>query len=175
MQDNEYEKAIPFYIKAAEGAKDSILKAAAQGRAGDCYFALGDKVKDGANYLKAIGFYKKVLAYDKLPAFYRDQALYKIGLCEEALGDKGKALSNFQEVMIRYDLDNKRDLTTARSSVWFAKSALKAASIYLEKDNPEAAEAAIAVYRTLIRAGVEPVADFKRKINIIRDKYKLKE
>ena len=175
MQNNEYEKAIPFYIKAAKGAKGTLLQAAAEGRAGDCYFALGDKVKDGANYLKATEFYRKVLAHEKLPSFYRDQALYKIGLCEEAISDKGKALSNFQEVMIRYDLDNKHDLTTARSSVWFAKSALKAANIYLEKDNPEAAEAAIAVYATLIRAGIEPVSDFKRKIDIIRDKYKLKE
>ena len=174
-QNNEYEKAIPFYIKAAKSSPGTSLEISAIGRTGDCYFALGDKAKDGSNYFKAIEFYKKVLAHKKLPAFYRDQALYKIGESEEMFGDKGEALLRFREVMICYNIDNKLEKATARSSVWFAKSALKAANIYLDKDNPEAAEAAIAIYKTLIKAGVEPVDDFLTKIDFIRNKYKLKE
>ena len=171
-QNNEYEKAIPFYIKAAEAAPGTLLAASALGRAGDCYLSLG---KNGTNYMKAIELYKKVLAFQNLPAYYRDQALYKIGQAESEMGDKGRALSRFHEVMICYNIDNKLGKATARSSVWFAKSALKAIHIYLAKDNPEAAEAAIAIYRTLIKAGVEPVDDFKKNIETIQNKYKLKE
>ena len=174
-QNHEYEKAIPFFIKAAKSGESSLLEISAEGRTGDCYFALGDKAKDRSNYLRAIEFYNKVLAHDKLAPFYRDQAYYKIGRCEESLEDKGKALNNYMEVMIRYDFDDKFEKPIARSSVWFAKSAINAARLYLEKDNPEAAEAAISVYNSLIKAKVEPKEDFLKKIDKIRNKYKLKE
>jgi len=167
-QNNEYEKAIQFFIKVAQSAPGTLLEVSAIGRTGDCYFALGDKTK-------AIELYKQVLARKELPPYYRDQALYKIGESEEMQGDKGRALVRFREVMIRYNIGNKLGRATARSSVWFAKSALKAANIYLSKDTPEAAEAAIAIYNTLIKAGVEPIADFVTKIDVIRNKYKLKE
>jgi TolA-binding protein len=174
-QNNEYEKAIPFFIKAAKSAPGTLLEVSAIGRTGDCYFALGDKVKDGSNYMKAVELYKQILTRKNLPPYYRDQALYKIGEAEEMFGDRGKALLKFRKVMIYYNIDNKLGKATARSSVWFAKSALKAAAIYLDKDNPEAAEAAIAIYNTLIKAGVEPVDDFIKKIDFIKNKYKLKE
>ena len=173
--NNEFEKAIPFYIKAAKSSPVTLLAASSEGRTGDCYFALGDKTEDGSNYLKAIEYYKKVLAFPKLPPYYRDQALYKIGISEEQLGDKGSALSRFREIMIRHDVDRNENKAVARSSVWFAKAGLKAANLYLAKKTPEAAEAAIAVYQALIKAGVQPRNDFIHKIEIIRNKYKLKE
>ena len=174
-QNHEYEKAIPFFIKAAKSSTGSLLEISAQGRTGDCYFALGDKAKDRSNYLKSIEYYNKVLAHDKLPPFYRDQALYKIGRSEEAIEDKGKALNKYRAVMFLYDYKKDFDEPLARSSVWFAKSAINAAHLYLEKDNPEAAEAAISVYKQLIKANVEPKEDFEKKIDDIRTKYKLKE
>ncbi len=174
-QNNEYEKAIPFYTKVAKAVPDTLLAAAAIGRTGDCYFALGKKAKDGVNYTKAVELYNQVLTYKDLPPFYRDQAHFKIGLSEEEFGNRGEALLKFHKVMISYNIDNKLDKATARSSVWFAKSAIKAANLYLKKDNPEAAEAAIAIYKTLIKAGIEPIKDFKKKIDIIQNRYKLKE
>jgi hypothetical protein len=110
-----------------------------------------------------------------LPAAFADQVLYKIGRSEELLGDKGKALLKFREVMYLYDLDKELERVTARSSVWFAKSAIAAARLYLAKKSPEAAEAAMAIYRSLIKVGMEPKKDFEKKIEEIQLQYKLKE
>lgn len=172
---SEYERAIPFYRKAAENKPGSELETASWGRLGDAYLALGWKTPDGTNYLNAANFYNKILDKKNITAQYRDQALYKIGLCEERLGDKGKALSKYHEAIYNYELDEKSDKMTAKSSIWFTKAALAAARLYLAKDTPEAAEAAIVLYKTLVRLGIEPVDDFKKKITEISNKYKLKE
>ena len=174
-KNSEYEKAVPFYKKAAESLPDSLLEKSAWGRTGDCYFALGWKTPDGTNYLTAIKYYKKIFDAGNLSSAYLDQVLYKTGRSEELLGDKGKALLQYREVMYRYDLDKELERVTARSSVWFAKAALAAARLYLAKQTPEAAEAAMTVYGSLVKAGVEPAKDFKEKIEQIQLKYKLKE
>ncbi|NOY75718.1 MAG: tetratricopeptide repeat protein [Kiritimatiellaeota bacterium] len=174
-KNSEYEKAIPFYKKAVETLPSSLLEKSSWGRIGDCYFALGWKTPDGTNYLTAIKFYQKVFDSGNLPSAFLDQVLYKIGRSEELLGDKGKALLKYREVMYRYDLDKELERVTARSSVWFAKSAIAAARLYLAKETPEAAEAAMTVYGSLVKAGLEPRDDLKKKIEQIQVKYKLKE
>ena len=172
--DDEYEKAIPFFQKAAAERPGSLLETAAWGRAGDCYLALGWKAPDGSNYLEAMKFYGKIIDKKTVPDSYLDQALYKIGRCEELMGDKGKALLKYRKVVYRYDFNSGIGEITAASSPWFAKSAIAAARIYLEKNTPEAGEAAIAIYNTLIKAKVHPGKDFKRKIAEIKNKFKLK-
>lgn len=172
---SEYEKAIPFFKKAAANRPGSFLETACWGRIGDSYFALGWKTPDGTNYLKASDFFNKILTKKEISNHYRDQALYKLGRCEEQLGDKGKALSKFHEAIYNYELDLEKDKVTAKSSKWFVKSALAAARIYLNKETPEAAEAAIVLYKTLIKLGVPPVEDYKKKIIEINEKYKLKD
>ena len=174
-KNSEYEKAVPFYKKAAETLTGSLLEKSAWGRIGDCYFALGWKTPDGTNYLTAIKFYKKILDSGDLPSSYMDQVLYKIGRSEELLGDKGKALLRYREVMYRYNLAKELQRVTARSSIWYAKAAVAAARLYLAKETSEAAEAAMAIYASLVKAGVEPKKDFQKKIERIQEKYKLKE
>ena len=172
---SEYEKAIPFYKKAMSNRPKSLLETASWGRIGDAYLALGWKTPDGTNYLNATTFYNKIMDKKGITAQYRDQSLYKLGRCEELLGDKGNALSKYHEAIYNYELDEKSDMMTAKSSIWFTKSALAAARLYLAKETPEAAEAAIVLYKTLIQLGIEPVDDFKKKIAEISVKYKLKE
>lgn len=172
---SEYEKAIPFFKKAATNRPNSRLETAAWGRVGDSYFALGWKTPDGTNYLKASEYYNKVLAKRDLPIQYQVQALYKLGRCEELLGDKGKALSKYHEAIIIFELDTEEGRSTAKGSKWFVKSALAATVLYLAKDTPESAEAAIVLYKTLIKLGIAPLADYKKKITEISDKYKLKD
>ncbi len=171
---DEYEKAIPFFKKAATERPDSMLETAAWGRVGDCYLALGWKAPDGSNYLEATNFYNKILDKKNVPESYIEQALYKIGRCEELIGDKGKAILKYRSVVYRRDLNNEIGGITATSSPWFAKAAIAAARLYNEKNTPEAGEAAIAIYNTLIKAGVNPADDFKRKIKDIRERFKLK-
>jgi len=172
---SEYERAVPFFVKASNFKKGSQLEISALGRLGDVYLALGSKTPDGTNYLKAVSYYSKVLQHLNLTARFRDQALYKLGRCEELLGDKGKAISRYHEAIYNYELDAEKGRKDATASIWFIKSALAAARLYQEKGRPESAEAAIAIYKTLIKAGVAPIDDFKRKIMEISTKYQLKE
>ena len=171
---DEYEKAIPFFKKAAAERPNSMLETAAWGRVGDCYLALGWKAPDGSNYSEAIKYYNKILEKKNAPESYIDQALYKIGRCEELFGDKGKAILKYRSVIYRRDLNREMGGITATSSPWFAKAAIAAARIYDNKNTPEAGEAAIAIYNTLIKAGVSPADEFKRKIQEIRKRFKLK-
>ena len=175
LSKGDYEQSVPFFIKASKARPDSILAISALGRLGDVYLAIGSKTPDGINYMKAISYYKKVLESAKLTPRFRDQALYKLGRCEELVGNKGEAIPKFREAVYNYELDVESGRSDAVASIWFVKSALAAARLYLEKDTPEAAEAAIAIYTTLIKVGVEPIKDFKQKISEIRTKYKLKE
>ena len=175
IKQSEYEKAIPFFKKAAANRPKSLLEIASWGRIGDSYLALGWKTPDGTNYLNATTFYDKILATKNIPAQYRDQAIYKLGRCEELLGDKGKALSKFHEAIYNYELDVEADKLIAKSSKWFTKSTLAAARLYLDKNTPEAADAAVVLYKTLITLGIQPIDDFKKKIIEINNKYKLKE
>ncbi len=172
---SEFEKAIPFFRRAAEGRPGSLLETAALGRAGDCYFALGWKTPDGTNYLQASQLYSSVLAKKDIPTAFRDQSLYKLGRCEELLGDNGKALSKFHEAIYNHELDREDGIAIAQNSVWFVKSVLAAARLYLAKNNPESAEAAIILYKTLVNMDIPPVEDHKRKIKEITEKFKLKE
>ena len=172
---NEYEQAIPFFMKASEIPDRPQLQISALGRLGDAYLALGSKKSLATNYLKAADYYSKVIEHSNLTARFRDQALYKLGRCEELIGDKGKAISRYHEAIYNYEIDAEEGRKEAAASIWFAKAALAAARLYLEKNTPESAEAAIAIYKTLIKVGVEPVDDFKRKIREIGIKYKLKE
>jgi len=174
-QKSDYEKAIPFFKKAAANPADSLLETAAWGRIGDSYFALGWKTPDGTNYLKASDFYNKILEKKKLKDRFRIQALYKLGRCEELLGDKGKALSKYHEAIIYYELDSEEGRMTAKSSKWFVKASLAAAILYLQKDTQEAAEAAIVIYKSLIQLHIPPINDYKKQILQISEKYNLKE
>ncbi|MBN1864252.1 MAG: tetratricopeptide repeat protein [Victivallales bacterium] len=174
-RQGEFDKAIPFFKRAAEGRPGSLLETAALGRAGDCYFALGWKTPDGTNYLQASKFYSQVIEGKHLPMIFRDQALYKLGRCEELLGDNGKALSKFHEAIYNHELDREEGIAIAQNSVWFVKSVLAAARLYLAKNNPESAEAAIMLYKTLVNLNIPPVEDHKRKIKEISERFKLKE
>jgi TolA-binding protein len=173
MSRNEFQKAIPFFRKAAERRPGSPLETAARGRLGDCHYSLAWESPDGSNTQAALALYRQVLAVPSLPPETREQALYKAARCEQDLGDRGAAVASYLEAVYSYEAD--ADAGYRRDPVWFVKAALAAAQLYLDKDTPEAAETAISIYRRLVRLGIEPVADFRRKIEEIRQKYRLKE
>ncbi len=168
---NDWEKALIYYTKAADKRPESDLETAAFGRIGDCHFALAWKGQD--NIRRAAEFYGRIVDRKNVPANFREQALYSLGRCDELLGDKEKALSRYHEVIYGYKID--AETGTRRSALWLVKSAFAAVKIYLDKDTPEAAQAAAGVYGRLIEMNIEPVDDFRKCMNDIYDRYKLKE
>ena len=172
-ETGEYEKAIPFYAKAAERRPGSNLETACWGRLGDCYFSIAWKTSDGTNIMNAIEYFKKIVNKKKEPLNLMEQAIYKLAKCEEAIGDKGGALARYREIIYGYQVDADKGET--RDPLWVVKSAQGASRLYLEKGTPEAAEAAVSIYRKLIELNIEPKDDFNKAISEIREKFKLKE
>lgn len=172
-ETNEYEKAIPFYTKAAERRPGSNLETACWGRLGDCYFSIAWKTSDGTNIMSATEYFKKIVNKKSVPLNLREQAIYKLAKCEEAIGDKGGALARYREIIYGYQVE--ADKGEARDPVWVVKSAQAASRLYLEKGTPEAAEAAVSIFRKLIELNIEPKDDFNKTIAEIREKFKLKE
>jgi tetratricopeptide (TPR) repeat protein len=172
-EDNEYEKAIPFYTKAAERRPGSNLETACWGRIGDCYFSIAWKTSDGTNIMSAMEYFKKILNKKDVPLNLREQAIYKLAKCDETIGDKGGALASYREIIYGYQVDAEKG--EIRDPVWVVKSARGASRLYLDKGTPEAAEAAVSIYRKLIELNIEPKDDFNKAIQEIRDKFKMKE
>jgi TolA-binding protein len=170
---NEYEKAIPFYTKAAERRPGSTLETACWGRIGDCYFSIAWKTSDGTNIMSATEYFRKIVNKKNVPLNLREQSIYKLAKCEEAIGDKGGALARYREIIYGYQVDAEKG--EARDIVWVVKSAQGASRLYIEKGTPEAVEAAISIYRKLIELNIEPKDDFNKAIREIREKFKLKE
>ncbi len=170
---NEFEKAIPFYTKAIERRPGSNLETACLGRLGDCYFSIAWKTTDNSNTMTAADYFKKILAKNNISMNFRDQAIFKLAKCDEMIGDKGSALARYREIIYGYQADS--DKGEIRDPVWLVKAAQSAARIYLEKETPEAAEAAVSIYRKLVALGIEPKDDYAKMIREIRDKFKLKE
>ncbi|MFA6291759.1 MAG: tetratricopeptide repeat protein [Victivallales bacterium] len=170
---NEYEKAIPFYTKAAERRPGSNLETACWGRLGDCYFSIAWKTSDGTNIMSATEYFKKIVNKKNVPLNLREQAIYKLAKCEETIGDKGGALARYREIIYGYQVD--ADKGEIRDPVWVVKSAQGASRLYIDKGTPEAAEAAISIYKKLIELNIEPKDDFNKAIREIREKFKLKE
>lgn len=172
-ETNEYEKAIPFYTKAAERRPGSNLETACWGRLGDCYFSIAWKTSDGTNIMSATEYFKKIVNKKNVPLNLREQAIYKLAKCEEAIGDKGGALARYREIIYGYQVDLEKGET--RDPIWVVKSAQGASRLYIDKGTPEAAEAAVSIYRKLIELNIEPKDDFNKAIREIREKFKLKE
>lgn len=171
-ENNEYEKAIPFYKKAAERRPESELEKVCWGRLGDCYFSLAWKTPDGSNLLRAIKFYKKILEWKDISPNFRNEVLYKLAKCDELMGDKGASLAKYHEVIYNYEIDVEKG--EVPDSLWLVKAVLAAERLELEKEKPKA-EWIISLYRKLIELGIEPKNDYEKRINELREEFKLKE
>ena len=80
------------------------------------------------------------------------------------------ALSTYMELILNFEMDENDHHVQA---LWLVKAALRAVDIYLRKNNPQAAKNAIKIYRKLIKMRIQPVADYKKRIKVIRNKFSL--
>ncbi len=169
---NEYEKAIPFFLKASMKRPDSNLALAAYGRLGDSYFSISSD-KGNENLLKAADFYRKVTESSKASTETREQAMFKLGKCEEKLGDIGAALANYRELIHIFEIDWRRG--DKRDTLWLVKTATATIKIYLEKADSNSISAANELYLKLLSMGVESIKQMKQNIDTANEKQKNKE
>ncbi len=123
---------------------------------GDILFEMGGNV----NYRRAIEVYDQLAADPEEPIHWRNQALFKKGLCLEKETDRAGALATFYSV-----LENEARPDRRRELFWFYKAGFNAARL-LEDDSKW--ESAAAIYQRLAAAGGSRSEEAKARLNRLR-------
>jgi len=125
---------------------------------GDIFFEAG--ATDPNSYQRAIETYDQLASEKDGPTEWRNQALFKKGLCLEKKNDRDAALATFYEVLEgEARPDQRRDL------FWYYKAGFNASRL-LEEDSKW--ESAAAIYDKLAAAGGSRSEEAKARLNNIR-------
>jgi tetratricopeptide (TPR) repeat protein len=125
---------------------------------GDIFFEAG--AADPTNYQRAIDAYDQLAADKEGSIHWRNQALFKKGLCLEKKGDRAGALATFYEILEDESRPGER-----RELFWYYKAGFNAARL-LEEDSKW--ESAVAIYDKLVAAGGSRSEEAKARLNNIR-------
>lgn len=150
--------ALTLYDEVTRGeAKPPEKREALCGKA-DILFELGGT--DPENYRRAIDLYDQLAAQKDVPAHWRNQALFKKGVCLEKLQAPADALATFYRIV---EDENRNE--GKREYFWFYKAGFNAARLLEEgaKWQPAAA-----VYEKLAFAGGERSEEAKSRLNRLR-------
>jgi outer membrane protein assembly factor BamD (BamD/ComL family) len=131
--------ALVLYDEVLIGAARPAEKREAICGKGDIFFEMA--ATDPQNYQRAIEAYDKLATDREAPAHWRNQALFKKGLCLEKKADRAGAIASFYTVL---DEDIRPD--RPREFFWFYKAGFNAGQL-LEADAKW--ESAAAVYEKL--------------------------
>ncbi len=110
---------------------------------GDIYFDMG--TEDPANYERAIEAYEQLAVDSREAGHWRNQALFKKGVCLEKKADRDGALTTFYTVL---EAQARPDRTP--EFFWFYKAGFNAARLL---EDAAKWESAAAVYEKLVAAG----------------------
>jgi TolA-binding protein len=125
---------------------------------GDIYLDLA--TDDPKAYQRAIEAYDQLANDATEPGHWRNQALFKKGICLEKSADRSGALSTFYQVL---EGQTRRDRAT--ELFWFYKAGFNAARL-LEDDAKW--NSAAAIYQKLIAAGGTRADEAKARLNRLR-------
>ncbi len=125
---------------------------------GDIFFEAG--ATDPSNYQRAIEAYDQLAADKDGSIHWRNQALFKKGLCLEKKGDRPGALATFYKILEDESRPGER-----RELFWYYKAGFNAARL-LEEDSKW--ESAVAIYDKLVVAGGGRSEEAKARLNNIR-------
>jgi len=126
---------------------------------GDILYEAGQSARE--NYKRAIDIYDQLAAQKDAPSHWRNQALFKKGICLEKLGDRANALATFYKIL---EEENRPD-RPAREYFWFYKAGFNAARL-LEDDSKW--QPAAVVYQKLASAGGTRSDEAKSRLGRLR-------
>ena len=123
---------------------------------GDVFFEMGGS----ANYQRAVEAYDQLVSDKEEPIHWRNQALFKKGLCLEKQSDRAGALAAFYKILEdEAGPDRRRDL------FWYYKAGFNAARL-LEDDSKW--ESAAAIYEKLAASGGNRSDEAKERLKRLR-------
>jgi TolA-binding protein len=125
---------------------------------GDIFFEMG--ATDPANYQRAIEVYDQLASDRDEPIHWRNQALFKKGLCLEKKSDRANALATFYKILEEDAHPDRR-----RELFWYYKAGFNAARL-LEEDSKW--ESAAAIYEKLAAAGGSRSDEAKARLTNLR-------
>jgi tetratricopeptide (TPR) repeat protein len=150
--------ALALYEEVLKGdARPSEKREALCGKA-DIHFELGSV--DPKNYALAIEGYEQLASEPNGSIHWRNQALFKKGLCLEKQANTTAALSTFYQI-----LENESRPDRRREYFWFYKAGFNAGRLL---EASEKWQSAAAVYQTLAAAGGTRSEEAKERLNRLR-------
>ena len=152
------EDALTLYEEVLRGDASAAEKREALCGKGDVLYELG--AVDAASYRRAIEAYEQLAAQSDVPAHWRNQALFKKGMCHEQLKEPAEALATFYRIV---DNDGRPD--RPREFFWFYKAGFNAARL-LEQEAKW--QPAAAIYEKLAFAGGGRSEEAKSRLNRLR-------
>jgi len=136
----------------------------AMGRQGDCHFSLATEIPANPKlerYQQAIVTYQQVLNSLRASRALKTQARYKIGKCQEKLGETTKALESYLAII--YEADEQGNILA--EPIWFTRAGFDAGEL-LESQG-RWAEAA-KVYLRLMKSGFPCAEPARQRLENIR-------
>jgi len=151
--------AATLYDEVLQGnAKPEEKREALCGK-GDIFYESGEA--DRENYKRAIEVYDQLAAQKDAPPHWRNQALFKKGICLEKLGERDNALATFYKIIE----EETRPDRPQREFFWYYKAGFNAARL-LEDDSKW--QPAAIVYQKLASAGGARSEEAKSRLGRLR-------
>jgi predicted negative regulator of RcsB-dependent stress response len=125
---------------------------------GDIFFEMA--ATEPNNYQRAIEIYDQLVSDKDEPIHWRNQALFKKGLCLEKKSDRANALATFYKILEEDARPDQR-----RELFWYYKAGFNAARL-LEEDSKW--ESAAAIYEKLGAAGGSRSEEAKARLTNLR-------
>ncbi|HST29688.1 MAG TPA: tetratricopeptide repeat protein, partial [Chthoniobacterales bacterium] len=157
--------ALALYDEVLNGAARPGEKREATCGKGDIFFELA--ASDPQNYQRAIEAYDRLVADRDAPAHWRNQALFKRGLCLEKKSDRAGALASFYTI-----LEEGTRSERPREFFWFYKAGFNAGQL-LEADTKW--EAAASIYEKLASAGGTRSGEARERLDRLRLEHFLRQ
>ena len=118
--------ALPLYEEVLKNSGPASVKREALCGKADIFFEMG--TTQSQNYQRAIELYDQLAADTKTPSHWRNQALFKKGVCLEKMNKRPDALATFYQVV-----EDEARPDRPREFFWFYKAGFNAARL-LEDD-----------------------------------------
>jgi outer membrane protein assembly factor BamD (BamD/ComL family) len=150
--------ALTFYEEVLRGDAKAPEKREALCAKGDILYELGSA--DAENYRRAIAAYEQLAAQSDAPPHWRNQALFKKGMCLEKLNEPAEALATFYRIV-----EDQSSPGRQREFFWYYKAGFNAARLLEQQAQWQPAAA---VYEKLAFAGGGRSEEAKSRLNRLR-------